>query len=305
MGNLADHSGRFRTLTFVHPLSFQARSPLPDFHLPAPLFETLIIYPLGHVGYRNPLAGVNPKVTLSPPPTIFAESLPSLRVLRVNHLTIWPTNRFHDLSVLCLTAQRNLEHSMDQLLGLFQCSPGLRDILPEQGYVGSSGTPARGLPDVTLVPLDNLQRLYVSGFAHHGISRLLSLIQLSTTNDVAIGLDTVEFPPQQNRTIHDIFPLNYPPEHRVQAGTGSDSGGYPSAFLSTKRHLQLNTFIPQALRQLFRSPLPAVRGLWIESSLMSRSAIPKILPLSGVGAVGHHGQFPPTRRCYPTCPPPG
>jgi len=287
MGNLADHSGRFRTFTFVHPLGFHARSPLSDFHLPAPLLETLVIYPPAHVGYRNPLAGVNPRATPSLP-TIFAESLPSLRVLRVNHFTIWPNNRFHNLSVLCLAAQRNLEHSMDQLLDLFQCSPGLRDVLLEQEDVGTSRVPARGQPDVTPVPLDSLQRLYVSGFAHHGISRLLSLIQMPTTNDIAIRFDSVRFPPQQNRTIHDIFPSNYPLEHRLQGATrielGWTSAGlrliycgpHSSVFLSTTGHLQLNAFIPQALRQLFRSPLPAARGLWIESSLTSRSAYPRI-----------------------------
>ena len=288
MGNLADHGGRFRTFTFVHPLGFKACSPLSDLHLPAPLLETLVIYPPAHVGYRNPLAGANPRATLFLP-TIFAESLPSLRVLRVNHFTIWPNNRFHNLSVLCLAAQRNLEHSMDQLLDLFQCSPGLRDLLLEQeDVVGNSRTPTRGLPDVTPVPLDNLQRLYVSGFAHHGISRLLSLIQLPTANDVAIRFDSVRFPPQQNRTIHDIFPSNYPPEHRLQGATrielGWTSAGlrliscgpHSSVFLSTMGHLQLNAFIPQALRQLFRSPLLAARGLWIESSLTSRSAYPRI-----------------------------
>ena len=287
MGNLADHSGRFRTFAFVHPLGFEDRGPLSDFQLPAPLLETLVIYPPAHVGYRNPLAGVNHRATTSLP-TIFGESLPSLRVVRVSHFTIWPNNRFHNLSVLCLSAQRNLEHSMDRLLDLFQCSPGLRDILLEQEDIGNGRIPARGLPDVTPAPLDKLQRLYLSGFAHHGISRLLSLIQLPTTDDVAIRFDSVRFPPQQNRTIHDVFPSNYPPEHRLQGATrielGWSSAGlrliscgpHSSVFLSTTGHLQLNAFIPQALRQLFNSPLPSARELWIESSLTSRSAYPTI-----------------------------
>ena len=287
MGNLADHSGRFRTFTFVHPLGFQTRGPLSDFQLPAPLLETLVIYPPAHVGSRNPLAGVNPRATLSLP-ALFAESLPSLRVLRVNCFTVWPSNRFHNLSVLCLAAQRNLEHSMDRLLDLFQCSPELRDVLLEQEDVGNSRMPGRDLQAVAPAPLDKLQRLYLSGFAHHGVSRLLSLIQLPTTNDVAIRLDNVRFPPQQNRTIHDIFPSNCPPEHRLQGATrielGCTSAGlrliscgpHSSVFLSTAGHLQLNAFIPQALRQLFRSHLPVARELWIESSLTSRSAYPTI-----------------------------
>ena len=285
MGNLADHSGRFRTFTMVYPM-FMLRGPLSDFQLPAPLLETLVIYPPNHTGYRNPFAGSNHRTALSLP-TIFAESLPSLRVLRVNYFTIWPNNRFRNLSVLCLAAQRNLENSMDQLLDLFRCSPGLRDILLEQDDAGN-GIPARESPDVTPVPLDKLQRLYLSGFAHHGISRLLSLIQLPTTNDVAIRFDSVRFPPQQHSTIHHIFPSNYPTEHRLQGATrielGCTSAGlrliscgpHSSVFLSTAGHHQLNTFIPQGLRQLFRSPLPAARELWIESSLTSRSAYPTI-----------------------------
>jgi len=285
MGNLADHSGRFRTLTMVYPLDVQ--EPLLDFQLPAPLLETLVIYPPAHVGYRSPFAGAHNRAAPSLP-TIFAESLPSLRVLRVNYFTIWPNNRFHNLSVLCLAAQRNLERSMGQLLDLFQCSPGLRDVLLEQDDAGIIRTPARDLPDVTPVSLDKLQRLYLSGFSHHGISRLLSLIKLPTANDVAIRFDGVRFPPQQNLTICDIFPPNYPPEHRLQGATrielGCTSAGlrliscgpHSSVFLSTTAHRHLNAFIPQGLRQLFSSPLPAARELWIGSSLTSRSAYPAI-----------------------------
>jgi len=285
MGNLADHSGRFRTFTMVYPLDVQG--PLSDFQRPAPLLETLVIYPPAPVGYRNPFGGANQRVAPSLP-TIFAKSLPSLRVLRVNYFTIWPNNRFHNLSVLCLAAQRNLEHSMERLLDLFRCSPGLRDILLEQDDAGISRAPARKLFDFTPAPLDKLQRLYLSGFAHHGISSLLSLIRLPTTNDVAIRFDGVRFPPQQNPTIHDIFPQNYPPEHRLQGATrielGCTSAGlrliscgpHSSVFLSTTAHHQLNAFIPQGLRQLFNSRLPVARQLWIESSLTSRSAYPTI-----------------------------
>jgi hypothetical protein len=285
VGNLADHSGRFRTFTMVYPLDIQ--DPLSDFKLPAPLLETLVIYPPAPVGYRSPFSAINNRAT-PPLPTIFAESLPSLRVLRVNYFTIWPNNRFHNLSVLCLAAQRNLERSMEQLLDLFQCSPGLRDVLLEQDDAGSGGTSAQDLPHVTPVPLDELQRLYLCGFARHGISRLLSLIQLPTTNDVAIRFDNVRFPPQQNPMIHDIFPSNYPPEHRLRGATRIElgctnaglrlvsCGPHSSVFLSTTAHHQLNAFIPQGLRQLFSSPLPAARELWIESSLTSRSAYPTI-----------------------------
>jgi len=38
----------------------------------------------------------------------------------------------------------------------------------------------------------------------------------------------------------------------------------------------MNAFIPQGLRDLFASPLPAARQLWIESILTSRSAYPTI-----------------------------
>lgn len=282
MGNLADYSGRFRTFTVVCPLD--AQGPLSDFQLPAPLLETLVIYPPAH---RNSFGGVNHRATPSLP-TIFAESLPSLRVLRVNYFTIWPNNRFRNLSVLCLAAQRNLEHSMEQLLDLFRCSPGLRDILLEQDDARINRTPMRDLADVAPVPLNKLQRLYLSGFAHHGVSRLLSLIRLPATNDVAIRFDGVRFPSQQNPTIHDIFPPSYPPEHRLQGAARIELGCTPtglrliscgphsSVFLSTTGHHQLNAFIPQGLRQLFSSPLPVVRELWIESSLTSRSAYPTI-----------------------------
>ena len=285
VGNLPDHSGRFRSFTMVYPLD--ARGTLSDFQLPAPLLETLVIYPPAHGGYRNPFGGVDDRTNPSLP-TIFAKSLPSLRVLRVNYFTIWPNNRFHNLSVLCLAAQRNLERSMEQLLDLFRCSPGLRDILLEQDDAGLGRTPVRDLVDVAPVPLDELQRLYLSGFAHHGISRLLSLIQLPTTNDVAIRFDGVRFPSQHNPTIHDIFPQNYPPEHRLQGATRIELGCTPaglrliscgphsSLFLSTTAHHQLNAFIPQGLRQLFSSPLRVARQLWIESSLTSRSAYPTI-----------------------------
>ena len=285
MGNIADHSGRFRTLTMVYPLNVQR--PLSDFQLPAPLLETLVIYPPAHVGHRSAFGGLH-RIAAPSLPTIFAESLPSLRILRVNYFTIWPNNRFHNLSVLCLAAQRNLEHSMEQLLDLFQCSPGLRDVLLEQDDTGIGRIPPRDLVNVTPVPLKKLQRLYLSGFAHHGISRLLSLIQLPTTNDVAIRFDGVRFPPQQNLTIHDTFPQNYPPEHRLQGATKIElgcttaglqlisCGPHSSVFLSTTGHYQLNAFIPQGLRQLFSSPLPAARELWIESSLTSRSAYPTI-----------------------------
>ncbi|KAF9791241.1 hypothetical protein BJ322DRAFT_1104897 [Thelephora terrestris] len=285
IGNLADHSGRFRTFTLVYPL--EDGGPLSDFHLPAPLLETLVIHPPAHVGNRNPFAGVHHRATPSLP-TIFARSLPSLRVLRVIYFTIWPNNRFHNLSVLCLAAQRNLEHSMGQLLDLFQCSPTLQDILLEQEDTGIGRVPpASDLSDITPVPLNKLQRLYLSGFAHHGISRLLSLIQLPTAIDVAIRFDGVRFPPQ-DPTIHDMFPPNYPPEHRLQGATrieiGCTSAGlrliscgpYSSVFLSTAAHHQMNSFIPQGLRRLFSSPLPAARELWIESGLTSRSAYPTI-----------------------------
>ena len=286
MGNLADHSGRFRTFTVVYP-ALELHGSLSDFQLPAPLLETLVICPPVHVGSRNPLAGLNHRAALSLP-TIFAKSLPSLRVLRVSHFTIWPNNRFHNLSVLCLAAQPNLEHSMGRLLDLFQCSPGLRDILLEQDDAGNNRMLARDLPVVEPVPLDKLQRLYLSGFAHHGISKLLSLIRLPTTNDVAIRFDNVRFPPQQNPTIHGIFPPNFPLEHRLQGATRIELGCTPaglrliscgphsSVFLSTTAHHHLNAFIPPCLRQLFKSPLPAARELWIESSLTSRSAYPTI-----------------------------
>jgi hypothetical protein len=280
IGNLSDHSGRFRTLTLVHPL--EDGEPLSGFRLPAPLLETLVIYPPARVG--GPFAGTHHTVAPSLP-TIFAKSLPSLRVLRVNYFTIWPNNRFHNLYVLCLAAQRNLEHSMGWLLDLFKCSPGLRDILLEQGDAGISREPP--VQDFTPVPLKQLQRLYLSGFAHRGISRLLSLIQLPTTNDVAIRFDGIRFPPQ-NPTIHDMFPPNYPPEHRLQGATrielGCTSPGlrliscgpHSSVFLSTASHHHMNAFIPKVLRQLFSSPLPAARELWIESGLTSRSAYPTI-----------------------------
>ena len=285
IGSLADHSGRFRTFTMVYPL--EDGGPLSNFQLPAPLLETLVIHPPAHVGNRNQFAGAHQRATPSLP-TIFAKSLPSLRVLRVNHFTIWPNNRFRNLSVLCLAAQPNLEQSMGQLLDLFQCSPTLQEILLEQEDAGTGrAPPARGLPDITPVPLDKLQKLYLSGFAHHGISRLLSLIQLPTTNDVAIRFDGVRFPPQ-DPTIHDMFPPNYPPEHRLQGATrielGCTSAGlrliscgpHSSVFLSTTAHHQMNAFIPQGLRRLFSLPLPAARELWIESSLTSRSAYPSI-----------------------------
>lgn len=282
IGNLADHSGRFRTLTVVYPL--EDGGPLSDFQLPAPLLETLEIYPPARVGNRSPFAGVHQRATTSLP-AVFGKSLPSLRVLRVNYFTIWPNNRFHNLSVLCLAAQRNLEHSMERLLDLFQCSPELHDILLEQEDAGiSRAPPVRDFPPVSL---KKLQRLYLSGFAHHGVSRLLSLIQLPTRNDVAIRFDGVRFPPQ-NPPIHDMFPSNYPPEHRLQGATrielGCTSAGlrliscgpHSSVFLSTAVHHQMNAFIPQGLRQLFSSPLPAARELWIESGLTSRSAYPTI-----------------------------
>ena len=284
IGDLADHSGRFRTFTMVHPL--EEGGPLSDFQRPAPLLETLVIHPPPHVGNRNPLSGAHHRSTPSLP-TIFARSLPSLRVLRVSYFTIWPNNRFHNLSVLCLAAQRNLEHSMGQLLDLFQCSPGLRDVLLEQEEVASGSSPRTYLPDVIPVPLDKLQRLYLSGFPHQGISGILSLIQLPTTNDVAIRFDGVRFPPQ-NPTIHSMFPSNYPPEHRLQGATrielGCTSAGlrliscgsHSSVFFSTAAHHHMNAFIPQGLRQLFSLPLPAARELWIESGLTSRSAYPTI-----------------------------
>ena len=286
MGKLADHSGRFRTFTFVYPLGVQVRGPLSDFQLPAPLLETLVICPPARVGYRSPLAGVSHRTTPSLP-AIFAESLPSLRVLRVNHFTIWPNNRFHNLSVLCLAAQRSLEHSTERLLDLFQCSPGLRDILLEQEDVENSRAPVRDLPDVTPVSLDKLRRLYLSGFAQNGISRLLSLIKLPTTNDVAIRVDNVRFP-QQNLPIHDIFPPNYPSEHRLKGATRIElgyttagfrlisCGPHSSVFLSATAHDQPNAFTPRCLRQLFSSRLPVARELWIESGLTSRSAYPTI-----------------------------
>lgn len=282
IGNLSDHSGRFRTFTMVYPLA--DGGPLSDFRLPAPLLETLVIYPPARVGNRSPFAGVRQRATPSLP-TIFAKSLPSLRVLRVNYFTIWPNNRFHNLSVLCLAAQRNLEHSTEWLLDLFRCSPGLRDILLEQEDAGPSRTPP--VRDFEPASLEKLQRLYLSGFTHRGTSRLLSLIQLPTTNDVAIRFDGIRFPPQ-NPTIHDIFPPNYPPEHRLQGATRIELGCTPtglrliscgphsSVFLSTAVHHQMNAFIPQGLRQLFSLRLPAVRELWIESGLTSRSAYPTI-----------------------------
>ena len=282
IGNLADHSGRFRTFTMVCPL--EGGGPLSDFRLPAPLLETLVIYPPARVGSRSPFAGVHHRPTPSLP-TIFAKSLPSLQVLRVNYFAVWPNNRFHNLSVLCLAAQRNLEHSMESLLDLFQCSPGLRDIMLEQADAGVSRAPP--VREFIPVSLKKLQRLYLSGFAHHGISRLLSLIQLPTTNDVAIRFDGIRFPPQ-NPAIHDIFPPNYPPEHRLQGATrielGCTSAGlrliscgpHSSVFLSTAVHHQMNSFIPQGLRQLFSLTLPAARELWIESGLTSRSAYPTI-----------------------------
>lgn len=285
VGNLSDHSGRFRTFTVVHPLN--AQGPLASFQLPAPLLETLVIYPPAQGGDRNPFGEANHRAAPSLP-TIFAKSLPSLRVLRVNYFTIWPNNRFCNLSVLCLAAQRNLERSMEQLLDLFRCSPGLRDILLEQDDTRISRTPMRNLVDVTPVPLEKLQRLYLAGFSHHGISRLLSLIKMPTTNDVAIRFDGVRFPSQQNPTIHDIFPPNYPPEHRLQGATRIELGCTPaglrliscgphsSVFLSTTGYYQLNAFIPQGLRQLFSTPLPVARELWIESGLTSRSAYPTI-----------------------------
>ena len=283
IGNLADHSGRFRTLTIVYPL--EDGGPLSDFRLPAPLLEALVIYPPARVGNRNPFAGVHNTATPSLP-TIFAESLPSLRILRVNYFTIWPNNRFHNLSVLGLAAQRDLENSTERLLDLFQCSPGLRDILLEQGEAARI---RRTPPAQEFIPvsLKYLQRLYLSGFTHHGISNILSLIQLPTTNDVAIRFDGVRFLPQ-NPTIYDIFPPNYPPEHRLQGATrielGCTSAGlrliscgsHSSVFLSTAAHHQMNAFIPQGLRKLFSSPLPAARELWIESGLTSRSAYPTI-----------------------------
>ena len=66
--------------------------------------------------------------------------------------------------------------------------------------------------DVEVALLDKLQRLYLSSFAQHGILRLLSLIDLLTANNLMIRFDGVMFPPQQNCTIHDIFPSNYPPD---------------------------------------------------------------------------------------------
>ena len=284
IGNLADHSGRFRTLTIVYPL--EDGGLLSRFQLPAPLLETLVIFPPAHAGSRNLLAGGHHRAT-PPLPAIFAKSLPSLRVLRVNYFTIWPNNRFRNLSVICLAAQRNLERSMEQLLDLFQCSSGLCDILLEQDDAGTGrAPPARDFPGAAPVPLGKLQRLYLSGFAHHGISKLLSLIQLPTTNDVAIRFDGVKFPPQ-NPAINDMFPPNYPPEHRLQGATrvelGSTSAGFrliscgphSSVFLSTTAHHQ-NAFTPQGLRSLFSKPLPETRELWIESGLTSRSAYPTI-----------------------------
>lgn len=282
IGNLADHSGRFRAFTVVYPL--EDGEPLSELRLPAPLLETLVIYPPARVGNRSPFAGEHHATTPSLP-TLFAKSLPSLRVLRVNYFTIWPNNRFHNLSVLCLAAQRNLERSMSWLLDLFRCSPGLRDILLEQGDSGITREPP--MQDFTPVSLKQLQRLYLSGFTHRGISRLLSLIQLPTTNDVAIRFDGIRFPPH-NPTIHDIFPPNYPSEHRLQGATrielGCTSPGlrliscgpHSSVFLSTASHHQMNAFIPQILRQLFSQPLPVARELWIESGLTSRSAYPTI-----------------------------